>query len=867
MKKLSLLIIYFSLSSWHLAQGQAIDHWETAVFKNDTWRYFVGTSEPDANWRSLSFNEESWAQGTGGFGYSDNDDNTTIPQSTSVFLRALFIVPDTALIANALLSMDYDDAFVAYLNDVEIARAGITGIHPTFDQTGIDHEAKMYTGGLPESFIINKNQLKTCLFKGQNVLAIQVHNSSPSSSDLSSNAFLSFGIVNSTIGFRPFPSWFTAPLDFSSSNLPIVIINTDGGMEIPDEPRVLANMKIIYRGEGLRNYLTDQNTPEYLNYNGRIDIEIRGSSSQYLEKKQYGLSTKKADSTSSSNVSLLGLPGENDWILSGLAFDPSLIRNYLSYNLSRMIGEYASRTVFCEVMINDVYKGLYLLLEKIKSGPDRININEIGSWDNTFPAVTGGYITKADKTTGGDPIAWTMSSYLGINDVGFIHELPKPENVTSEQNAYIRSEFVKLSSTVSAGNLSLESGYPSVIDIPSFVDYMILNELAANADAYQYSTFYHKDRNGKLRAGPLWDLDLTYGNDLFIWNFDRSKTDAWQFSNGDNEGPKFWRDLFNNTKFKCYLSKRWNQLIQPGQPLNFSGVEQFIDQTVAAINEAAVRENALWGTIGDHANEILKLKTFLQQRISWITNNIGSYSACSNVETPPLVITKIMYDPISTVDFPNSKDQEYIEIKNTGNNTVILTGVYFSGTGFVYQFPVNSLIGPNATKILASNPLVFTAKHGFSPSGQFTRNLSNTGENLVLVDGFGNVIDNVLYSNLPPWPNANANGYSLELTDPLSDNSIATNWSASTPTIVSVEDAEKDLLLKFYPSPVRDNLIIESTGRKYILQLFDFQSCLLQAINVNSDTYSLDMSSYFPGIYLVKIITPDGSFIRKIIKE
>jgi hypothetical protein len=91
-------------------------------------------------------------------------------------------------------------------------------------------------------------------------------------------------------------------------------------------------------------------------------------------------------------------------------------------------------------------------------------------------------------------------------------------------------------------------------------------------------------------------MDLTYGNDLFIWGYDRSKTYTWQFSNGDNEGPKFWRDLFNNPKFRCYLSKRWNQLIQPVQPLNFSSIEPFIDQTVATISEAAVRENALLTT-------------------------------------------------------------------------------------------------------------------------------------------------------------------------------------------------------------------------------------------------------------------------------
>jgi hypothetical protein len=396
---------------------------------------------------------------------------------------------------------------------------------------------------------------------------------------------------------------------------------------------------------------------------------------------------------------------------------------------------------------------------------------------------------------------------------------------------------------------------------------MIISELSANVDAYQFSTYFHKDRNGKLRAGPIWDTNLTYGYDLSLWGFDRSKTYTWQFSNGDNEGPQFWRDLFNNPEFRCCLSRRWNQLIQPGQPLNYSVIEAFIDQTVATISEAAERENIKWHTVSNLTNEITIIKDFLEQRIPWMTSNIGPSSNCSSVEIPPLVITKIMYNPDTTINFPDSKDQEFIEIKNTGNETVSLSGVYFSGTGFVYQFPVSSKVSPNSTKLLASNSEVFVAKYGISPSGQFTRNLSNTSEKLVLADGFGNVIDSVRYSNLAPWSDADGNGYYLELTDPLSDNNIGTNWIASTSAIVSVEDTKNNPELKFYPTPVIDNLTIESSGKISILQVFDFQGKLLRKITVNSETYNLDMSSCFPGIYLIEVITPDMSIVRKIIKE
>jgi hypothetical protein len=654
---------------------------------------------------------------------------------------------------------------------------------------------------------------------------------------------------------------------FTDSNLPIVIINTEGGAEIPDDPRILASMKIIYRGEDLRNYVSDASTPEYLNYDGRINIEIRGSSTQEMPKKQYGFSTRQADGITKNNVTLLGMPADNDWILLSNVFDPSMIRNWLSFKLSRQIGQYASRTCFCEVMINGEYMGLYLLLEKIKPATNRVNILEIGPDDNSYPEITGGYITKSDKTTGGDPVAWYMSSYNWTNDIQFIHNTPDPENVTPEQNNYIKSEFFELSKTAELFNESLETGYPSLIDVPTFIDYMIITELSSNADGYSLSTFYHKDRNGKLRAGPLWDMDLTYGNDLFIWGYDRSKTNVWQFSNGENDGPRYWTDLFDNSKFRCYIAKRWYELTRPGQPLNNTSIEAEIDQIVSVIAEAAERENTKWGTIGDHPTQIKNIKNFLNLRIDWITNNIGSFSECENPKVPPLVITRINYAPDTSVVFPVSNDLEFIEISNTGDETVNLTGIYFSGTGFVYEFNAGRIVEPHGSIILAGNSELFRTKYGFYPYGQFTRSLSNKGEKLVLADGFGNVIDVVEYSDLPPWPNAKFNGYYLILNDYLSDNNIAANWIASTSTLVSLHDLAADPGIILYPSPVSDILRIESEAMILYIELYDILGNKLNTLLVDSECFNIDMASFSPGLYLVKAFTPGGSFVRKVIRK
>ena len=118
--------------------SQSINHWETAVLEGDVWRYLEGNYEPDSNWRKINFDDSNWAQGQGGIGYGDGDDATIINPVTSLYLRRTFTIVDTSDIVAAVLDVDYDDAFVAYLNNVEYkTNVGVVGDHPTYNQTSI----------------------------------------------------------------------------------------------------------------------------------------------------------------------------------------------------------------------------------------------------------------------------------------------------------------------------------------------------------------------------------------------------------------------------------------------------------------------------------------------------------------------------------------------------------------------------------------------------------------------------------------------------------------------------------------------------------------------------------------------------------
>jgi len=863
MKYLFILYIALLFSISH-AFAQ-IDHWESVILPGDNWRYLEPTSNPQSDWRQPGFVDTSWLTGISGIGYGDGDDATVIQPTITLFMRIQFTINDIEAINAVLLDIDFDDGFVAYLNGQEIARALVSGENPGFDQfADADQEAMLYRGLKPNRFEIDP----THLVSGINHFAVQVHNWNTTSSDLTAIPVLSLGIGDGSYLYRPTPDWFDVPqtaMAFESSNLPIVIINTENSQEIPNEPKISGRMTIIDNGVGARNFLSDQNNTNSQDFDGPIKIEVRGSSSSFLPKKQYALTTYD-ELNEKENVSLLGLPSENDWVLNGLAFDPSLMRDFISYRLSRNIGQYASRGVYFEMILNGVYQGLYVLQEKLKADDNRIDINKIEPQDNSGKALTGGYITKSDKTEGDDFAAWEMPNYSGWS-TAFIHEHPDLNTITTAQHNYIRDEFFRLANTSAVGNSSLVNGYPSVIDLPSFIDFMIINELVSNPDAYQFSTFFHKDRNGKLRAGPVWDLNLSYGNDLFIWGYDRSLTNVWQFDDQENVGAMFWKDLFDDEVFHCYLARRWHQLIQPGMPLHPSELYQLIDATSAHIAEAIPREEQRWATVGDHAAHLQAMKTWIDTRITWMSQQLGTPASCFGATVPALTITKINYHP-KAIGNLDEEDMEFIEITNTGTTTVNLTGVYFGGVGLVYQFPANSNLPAGQSVFLANETTAFISAYGFQPFDEFSRALSNSGQTIQLLNGFGNVIDEVSYTDRAPWPEeADGDGYHLELINLTLDNNDPANWQAVQAAELLSVPTSPDPIIQLYPNPTSESVTIQAASTIMMVRIWDLDGKARLMEKPNQVTAVLTISTLTSGIYIIEIESITGRYFRKLLVE
>ncbi len=636
------------------------------------------------------------------------------------------------------------------------------------------------------------------------------------------------------------------------TSLPIIIIQTDNNQKIPDEPKISATMTIIDRNDGQLNKLIDVGDNSALDYSGRIRIERRGSTSQGLPKKPYGFTTYSSSNEEKENVSLLGMPGENDWILNSLAFDSTLLRDNLTYSLAHSLGEYASRTKYCEVLINNEYQGLYMLQEKLKADNDRISINKIESEDNELPKLSGGYITKADKTTGDDPIAWIMSGNGG-GTANFIHEFPKPEEITFEQNAYIKSVFQALEDATLSNNVSVVDGLPSIIDIRSFINHIIINELAANRDAYRLSTYFHKDRKAKLRAGPVWDFNLTYGNN------DKSLVDEFKI---ETKGPAFWRFLFKSPEFHCRLSLRWIELRQSRQPLHLDEIFQQIDESILVFEEAIEREEGVWGRVGNHNGKIAEMKSWISQRLEWMDEHLVPNSSCLSPVLPELVISKIHYHPNS--DTFDEDDLEFIEITNNGTTVIDLTGVYFGGTGLVYQFPIGAAITAGQRIMLANDADTFEKVYRIPPFGEFSRNLSNSGRSIELLDAWGYRIDYVNYTDDEPWPTeADGEGSFLELPNLTSDNNQAQNWIASPIGLITA--IEKISSSEIYPNPSHGYFTIQNPSVIREIKVLDMNGRIIYNASPSLSRYVYNAENLTSGVYLMLIKSDIGLEQQRIL--
>jgi len=424
-----------------------------------------------------------------------------------------------------------------------------------------------------------------------------------------------------------------------TSNLPIVNINTNGA-SILDDPKIPADMGIIYNGPQASNNSNDA----FNHFNGKIGIEIRGQSSQMFPMKSYSIELRNA-SGSSIDQSILGMPKESDWVLYAPYTDKTLMRNFLAYTMSREMGNWAANCRYVEVILNNEYVGIYVLMERIKRNSGRVNISKIGSSDLSGDALTGGYIISIDKEANGWFSAFAPQT-SGNGRIQFSYVYPKETAIVPLQMTYIKSYVDSFETALSkAGYQQKQTGWRAFADEPSFIDYLLVNEVSRNVDAYRLSSYFYKDRSsnkGKLVAGPVWDYDLAFrnanycqGSEISGWAYQFNTVcpqDFWQV-------PFWWGRLMTDTAFQSALNCRWLQLRNTS--LSNQRIFALVDSVVAITANARTRHFARWPTLGQYvwpnpqpiantyAEEISLLKTWISQRLSWLDGNMPNIGACA----------------------------------------------------------------------------------------------------------------------------------------------------------------------------------------------------------------------------------------------
>jgi subtilisin-like proprotein convertase family protein len=432
----------------------------------------------------------------------------------------------------------------------------------------------------------------------------------------------------------------------SSSNLPIVVINTNS-QTIVQTGKITADMGIIYNGVGARNYMSDP----FNNYNGKIGIEIRGNYSSILPQLPYEFETRDINGNN-LDTSLIGMPSEHDWCLIAMYNDKSFMRNMLSYNSFTSMGHYGPRNQLCEVILNGEYQGVYALTETIKRDNNRVDVAKLDPNETTWPDVSGGYILKNDYWNASN--SWLLN-YSPIDhptfDIHLVYAYPKYDEIVPQQKTYIQTFINDYEIALYGPNFAdTANGYRKYISTRSFIDYFIVNELSRNVDGFKKSAYFYKEKDpnaatvGKLKAGPVWDFDWAW-KDIPHCYYGATDGSGWAYRindcGPDVNGTGWFVRLLQDSVFANELNCRWTELRTT--IFDTANLFHYMDSIALYSNESQARHYAYWGHMGiatgtpevvpprqSYQAEVDSLKAWILRRIIWMDANMpGNSNNCN----------------------------------------------------------------------------------------------------------------------------------------------------------------------------------------------------------------------------------------------
>jgi len=430
------------------------------------------------------------------------------------------------------------------------------------------------------------------------------------------------------------------------TNLPIVIALTFGrpigssceGNYTP------GHFVVIEPGENGRARIVDE--PSFTHSSG---FRRRGSSTCGRSKFSFNVETRD-DESQEEDTELFGWPEHADYAMYGPEnFDRALIRNPFVYELSNQTGQYAPRTRFVELFLQQArgavrssnYHGLYVFMERNKRGPGRVDIDRLRPQHDTEPQVSGGYLMKVDRNDG----VPTLS-------LGGLTTVPvQPKTLSAPQRSWLSAWMGRMRQSLDPNTIIENDG--EFVDVRSWIDHHILNMYPMNVDAFRLSGYFFKPRNGPLHMGPCWDYDRSMES--------TDGRDDNPVSWGDTGGSSFfsfgwYAPLFGSrpprgaTAWERAYIDRWREL--RGAELSTENIEAIIDGMADEIREAAARNFTRWRGVsprsgprplnGTFQGEVDHMKNWLRRRAEWIDGHfvpVPTFSPESSVVQPGAEVT------------------------------------------------------------------------------------------------------------------------------------------------------------------------------------------------------------------------------------
>ena len=486
---------------------------------------------------------------------------------------------------------------------------------------------------------------------------------------------------------------FSANALAQTYDLPIIFIDTKGKCLNKDIiEKIPATMSVL---DGATNNVADSAKGTHY----EIGIKVRGQSSALFPKPGYGVEVRD-DKGEGTDVSLLGLPPAEDWVFHGPYVDKSMMRNALAHWLFRQAGRYSPRTKHFDLYINGVYRGVYVLIEKIKRGKYRVDVSKLKETDIAGDSLTGGYIWAYDKTgtnTGGAGDKKTggieAEGFRTADGLNVILHYPKKANIQPQQEQYLKKYLDDLEGLFTNGKNG--NGYDKYVDVGSAVDYVLHQELTDNGDSYWCSFFLHKPKDkggkdgkefkeGKVTLGPPWDFNLAMGNSSMMggngnsWQIEgKSGGGMWGGGWGgwggggdatmNMKAPIWLSGMWKDANYQSELKKRWAEL--RSGVWHTKTIDTYLDSMKTYLAKAADRNFKRWpnlgkssgqgdadpepmkfctnsssggmGMGGNNANtwdgEYEYLRKKIKSRLSWMDQKLGFTEPAQPIVTEPII--------------------------------------------------------------------------------------------------------------------------------------------------------------------------------------------------------------------------------------